>query len=231
MIQMLRKESCYGSIEDLAHVRTEVCMSDCLTKQSAKPDTLIRAVRTGVIPGVDTSPPFRSTLKHRAFVMNFLVETLGYSSLDAVHCQFFGSDIDSYPDQETQETGENCVCNSSVSFAATDCQYFDLETDDCQYFRPRNRQRGPRRSHSVAMVPSFSSLLRDGHRSTLAQTLSHPDRRWHKTLRQQAHKEVVRLPLRRRLAEPRLRPVQHQRYLAAPRLWSVLTWKNLAELR
>ena len=90
MIQMLRKESCSGSIEDLAHVRTEVCMSDCLTKQSATPDTLIRAVRTGVIPGVDTNPPFRSTLKHRAFVMNFLVETLGYSPIDAVHCQFFG---------------------------------------------------------------------------------------------------------------------------------------------
>ena len=132
MIQMLRKESCAGSIDDLAHVRTEVCMSDCLTKQSAKPDTLIRAVRTGVIPGVDTNPPFRSTLKHRAFVMNFLVETLGYSPLDAVHCQFFGTGIDSYPDQEMHETGENCVCNSSMSFAATNCQYFDLETDDCQ---------------------------------------------------------------------------------------------------
>eukprot|EP00974_Lingulodinium_polyedra_P014370 1392665-Lingulodinium_polyedra.AAC.1 len=38
MIQMLRKESCSGAIGDMAHVRTEVCLADCLTKHSAKPD-------------------------------------------------------------------------------------------------------------------------------------------------------------------------------------------------
>ena len=34
MIQMLRKESCSGEIDDLAHARTEVCLSDGLTKQN-----------------------------------------------------------------------------------------------------------------------------------------------------------------------------------------------------
>ena len=46
MIQMLRKESCSGSIEDLAHVRTELCLGDCLTKASAKSDALRRSVET-----------------------------------------------------------------------------------------------------------------------------------------------------------------------------------------
>ena len=40
IIQMLRKESCSGAIEDLAHVCTNVCMADCLTKNSAKPDVV-----------------------------------------------------------------------------------------------------------------------------------------------------------------------------------------------
>ena len=37
MIQMLRKEACSGAIADLSHVRTEHCLSDCLTKRSANP--------------------------------------------------------------------------------------------------------------------------------------------------------------------------------------------------
>ena len=54
MIQMLRKEACSGAIDDLAHVGTENCLSDCLTKHSAKPDALIRAVEYGTLPSVDT---------------------------------------------------------------------------------------------------------------------------------------------------------------------------------
>ena len=49
LIQMLRKDSGSGNIEDLAHVRSEFCLSDCLTKHSAKPDELIREVETGNI--------------------------------------------------------------------------------------------------------------------------------------------------------------------------------------
>ena len=49
MISMLRKEARSGSIHDLAHMSTQNCLSDCLTKASAKADNLITAVKTGVI--------------------------------------------------------------------------------------------------------------------------------------------------------------------------------------
>ncbi len=67
MIQMLRKEACSGSIEDLAHVVTKYCLSDALTKATIKPDVLIQAVETGVLPAVDAQPTFRSTLQHKAY--------------------------------------------------------------------------------------------------------------------------------------------------------------------
>ena len=68
MIQMLRKEACSGQIHDLAHVRTAVCLSDCLTKQSAKADALRKAVETGVLPDVDMHPSFRTLMQHKAFL-------------------------------------------------------------------------------------------------------------------------------------------------------------------
>ena len=76
MIQMLRKESCSGSIEDLAHVRTEHCLADSLTQHSAKPDTLIKAVNTGELPHCDTHQSFRSLLKHRAYLARWIVREL-----------------------------------------------------------------------------------------------------------------------------------------------------------
>ena len=54
MVQMLRREACSGEMEDLGHVRTEHCLSDCLTKQGVKPDALIRAVETGILPETPT---------------------------------------------------------------------------------------------------------------------------------------------------------------------------------
>ena len=36
MISMLRKEACSGSIHDLAHILTQNCLADSLTKASAK---------------------------------------------------------------------------------------------------------------------------------------------------------------------------------------------------
>ena len=71
MIQMLRKEACSGSIHDLAHVRTALCLSDALTKSSAKPDELVTAVHTGVLKEVDTHPNFRTLIKHRAFLLQW----------------------------------------------------------------------------------------------------------------------------------------------------------------
>ena len=36
---ILRKEACSGSIHDLAHISTQNCLADCLTKSSAKADS------------------------------------------------------------------------------------------------------------------------------------------------------------------------------------------------
>ena len=44
MISMLRNETCSGSIHDLAHISTQNCLADCVTKSSAKADSLITAV-------------------------------------------------------------------------------------------------------------------------------------------------------------------------------------------
>ena len=85
LIQMLRKESVSGSIHDLAHVRTSDMLADCLTKHSANPDALIHAVDTGVLPNVDMHPPFRTLLKHKAYLAewccHFLNKPLNISTV------------------------------------------------------------------------------------------------------------------------------------------------------
>ena len=53
MIQMLREETCSGSIAGLSHNRTHWCLADCLTKKSANPQNLIDAVRSGFLKEVD----------------------------------------------------------------------------------------------------------------------------------------------------------------------------------
>jgi len=77
-IQMMRKELCSGAMDDLAHVKTEYCLSDCLTKQSAKPDVLIEAIETGRLPYVDTHPLYRTLIKHKAFLVAWLCDVLPY---------------------------------------------------------------------------------------------------------------------------------------------------------
>ena len=72
MIHMLRKEACSGAIDDLAHVRTDFCLSDCLTKASAKSHNLRLAVETSVLPDVDTHPSFRTLMQHKAFLHEWL---------------------------------------------------------------------------------------------------------------------------------------------------------------
>ena len=73
MIQMLRKESLSGAIEDLAHVRSHMCLGDALTKASAKPDALKTAVDTGVLVDVDMHPGVRTLTRHRAFLLEWSV--------------------------------------------------------------------------------------------------------------------------------------------------------------
>ena len=72
MINQLRHESCSGSIDDLAHVVSEDCLSDCLTKNSAKPTALVKAVNDGILPNVDKHPSFRELMrsKHKAYYVD-----------------------------------------------------------------------------------------------------------------------------------------------------------------
>ena len=72
MIQMLREEACSGAIADLSHVRTEHCLSDCLTKRSANPRNLLNSVQTGWLKEVDSHPPFRSMIEYKAFLNAWL---------------------------------------------------------------------------------------------------------------------------------------------------------------
>ena len=62
MIQMLRQEACSGQMHDLAHVLTEYCLADPLTRKSVSAMLLISTVQTGILREVDTHPPFRSTV-------------------------------------------------------------------------------------------------------------------------------------------------------------------------
>ena len=72
MIQMLRREACSGQMHDLAHVLTQRCPADPLTEKSVSPSQMISTVQTGVLHEVDTHPPFRSTVQHKAFVTEIL---------------------------------------------------------------------------------------------------------------------------------------------------------------
>ena len=90
LIQMLRKESNSGQMHDLARVRSEYCLADCLTKSSAKADELIKAVLTGVLPNADVHPPFRTVLQNKAF----LVEWFSYNTtLGPTVLTFLAEDI------------------------------------------------------------------------------------------------------------------------------------------
>ena len=68
MITMLRKEACSGSIHDLAHISTQNCLADCLTKSSAKAVNSITAVKTVRLLEVDVHPNFRTLMEHKAFL-------------------------------------------------------------------------------------------------------------------------------------------------------------------
>ena len=68
MSSMSRKEACSGSINDLAHIPTQICWADCLTKASAKADKLITAVQTRKLFDVDINSDFRTLMEHKAFL-------------------------------------------------------------------------------------------------------------------------------------------------------------------
>ena len=66
MIQMLRKETLSGPIDDLAHVTTDACFADSLTTTSASPEVLANAVETWILPRSDLNPSVRATVDHTA---------------------------------------------------------------------------------------------------------------------------------------------------------------------
>ena len=68
MISMFRKEACSGSVHDLAHIPSQNCFADCLTKASAKADNLITAVKTGRLLDVGIHPNFQTLIEHKAFL-------------------------------------------------------------------------------------------------------------------------------------------------------------------
>ena len=99
MITMLRHEASSGAIDDLGHVRiTADMLAHVLTKHSVKPDTLIKAVNTGILPNCDASPLFRTLLRHKAYMVKWLCENLrtpdecvgflGMSCAHLVHAYF-----------------------------------------------------------------------------------------------------------------------------------------------
>ena len=68
MISMLRNQTSSGSIHDLAHISTQNCLADCLTKSSAKADNFITAVKTVRLLEVDVHPHFRTLMENKAFL-------------------------------------------------------------------------------------------------------------------------------------------------------------------
>ena len=78
MINQLRHEALSGSIDDLAHVVSADCLSDCLTKNSAKADALIKAVNDGYLPNADKHMPFREMMKtyHKAYLIQWIMHNI-----------------------------------------------------------------------------------------------------------------------------------------------------------
>ena len=88
LIQMLKHESNSGQLDDLAHIASENCLADPLTKSPAKPDQLVKTIETGVMENVDVHPPFRSFLKHKAFSSQWVADHM----IEARHAlTFFNS--------------------------------------------------------------------------------------------------------------------------------------------
>eukprot|EP00435_Cladocopium_sp_Y103_P026803 s2064_g6.t1 len=76
LIQLLRHESNTGHLDDLSHTASEYCLADPRTKHTAKPDQLVQSITTGRLDEVDVHPPFRSLIKHKAFLTTWIIDTL-----------------------------------------------------------------------------------------------------------------------------------------------------------
>lgn len=66
MIQMLCTEAFSRAVQDCAHIRTEYCLAVPLTRSTAKPESLIKTMGTGISCAVDCNPLFRTTVQNKA---------------------------------------------------------------------------------------------------------------------------------------------------------------------
>lgn len=65
-----------GHLEDLSHIVNEYCVADPLAKHTAKPDQLINAITTGRLEKVDVPHPFRTLIKHNAFLTSWVLQNM-----------------------------------------------------------------------------------------------------------------------------------------------------------
>ena len=79
VISMFRKEACSGSIHDFAHIPTQNCLADCLTKASANSDNLITAVKTGRLLDVEIHPNFRKLIGTKGFLFYMVRNIHGHN--------------------------------------------------------------------------------------------------------------------------------------------------------
>jgi len=75
-----------------------------LTKSSAKPEALIKAVDTGTLPHVDVHPQFRALLKHKAYFCRWLHDHIGPHAGLCSYLGFCASELFSQ---------ENSICKSA----------------------------------------------------------------------------------------------------------------------
>ena len=123
---MLRHESNSGQLDDLSHIVSEFCLADPLTKSSAKPDQLVKTIETGVMQNVDVHPPFRSLLKHKAFLSQWVADYM-HDARQAI--TFMAEDI-----SQDMHSIFNSVCSTkflnpifvSRKFASAFCIHFSF---------------------------------------------------------------------------------------------------------
>ena len=84
MISMLRKEACSGNFHDLAHISTQHCLADWLSKASAKADNLMTTVQKVKLFDVDIHLYFRTHLEHKAFLSTWCKTLLHSREKDVV---------------------------------------------------------------------------------------------------------------------------------------------------
>ena len=120
MISMLRQEACSGNIHDLAHIPTQNCLADCLTKASAKADNLITAVQTRKLLDVDIHPDFRTLMEHNAFLSTWCKNTFTHKGIGSClpeHSQ------DLSCTNSTRRTISGDVCGDSADKGAKRTEY------------------------------------------------------------------------------------------------------------